>query len=136
MTIRLEVGEISRFKSAETFASYCRTVDSRRLSNEKKKGENNRKCGNRYLAWAFVEAANFAKRHHDHCRRWFDRKAARTSTIIATKALGCKLAKAAWHLMSEGSDYDAKRMWPLAKKGEFVRTVASQTKRFVKNPSD
>lgn len=130
MTIRLEVGEISRFKSAENFASYCRTVDSRRLSNEKKKGENNRKCGNRYLAWAFVEAANFAKRHHDHCRRWFDRKAARTSTIIATKALACKLSKAAWHLMNEGSDYDPERMCPLVRtkdeKQEFVRTTASQ----------
>ena len=112
MTIRLEVGEISRFKTPGRFASYCRTVDSRRLSNEKKKGENNRKCGNRYLAWAFVEAANFAKRHHDHCRQWFDRKAAKTSTIIATKALACKLAKAAWYLMSQGSDYDPKRMCP------------------------
>ena len=72
----MEVGEISRFKTPGQFASYCRTVDSRRMSNGKKKGENNRKCGNRYLAWAFVEAANFAKRHDDHCRRWFDRKAA------------------------------------------------------------
>src|SRR5204863_6451349 len=116
MTITMEVGEISRFKSPEDFASYCRTVDSRRLSNEKKKGENNRKCGNRYLAWAFVEAANFAKQHYADCRRWFDRKAAKTNKIIATKALACKLAKAAWHLMDQGSDYDAKRMCPQVKK--------------------
>jgi transposase len=72
MTITMEVGEISRFNTPGQFASYCRTVDSRRLSNNKKKGENNRKCGNRYLAWAFVEAANFAKQHHEHCRRWFE----------------------------------------------------------------
>jgi hypothetical protein len=65
-----------------------------------------------YLAWAFVEAANFAKQHHEHCRRWFDRKAARTSSIIATKALACKLAKAAWHLMKQQSDYDPERMCP------------------------
>jgi transposase len=136
MTIRMEVGEISRFKRPGDFASYCRTVDAQRRSNEKKKGENNRKCGNRYLAWAFVEAANFAKRYDDHCRQWFDHKAAKTNKIIATKALGCKLAKAAWHLMNQGSDYDAKRMWPLAKKGEFVRTVASQRKGLAKNPPD
>ena len=115
MTIRMEVGEISRFKTPGQFASYCRTVDSRRLSNNKKKGENNRKCGNRYLAWAFVEAANFAKRHHDHCRQWFDRKAARTNKIIATKSLACKLAKAAWFLMSENSHYDPQRMCPQVK---------------------
>lgn len=140
MTIRLEVGEISRFKTPGKFASYCRTVDSRRLSNNKKKGENNRKCGNPYLAWAFVEAANFAKQHHEHCRRWFDRKAARTSTIIATKALACKLAKAAWHLMSQDSDYDAKRMCPQLQtrdeKLKFVRAVASQKKGLAKNPPD
>jgi transposase len=139
LTISMEVGEISRFKTPGQFASYCRTVDSRRLSNNKKKGDNNRKCSNRYLAWAFVEAANFAKQHHEHCRRWFDRKAARTSTIIATKALACKLAKAAWHLMSQGSDYDPRRMCPeLAIKNEklkFVRAAASQKKGVGQNPS-
>jgi transposase len=112
------------------FASYCRTVNSRRVSNEKKKGENNRKCGNRYLAWAFVEGANFAKRFDPDCRRWFDRKAAKTSTIIATKALACKLAKAAWHIMNEDKEYDPQRMFPGTRikdeKLEFVRTVVSQ----------
>jgi transposase len=33
LTIRLEVGQISPFKTPGHFASYCRTVDSRRLSN-------------------------------------------------------------------------------------------------------
>ena len=115
MTMRMEVGEISRFKTPGQFASYCRTVASERLSNNKKKGQNNRKCGNRYLAWAFVEAANFARQHNEDCRRWFDRKAAKTSTIIATKALACKLAKVAWYVMSQGSEYDPKRMCPQMK---------------------
>jgi transposase len=111
MTITLEVGEIGRFATAGDFASYCRAVDSRRTSNQKNKGENNRKCGNRYLAWAFVEAANFAKRYDERSRRWFDRKAARTSKVLATKALACKLAKAAWHVMSAAVDYDAERVY-------------------------
>lgn len=95
MTITMEVGEIKRFKAQRNLASYCRTVDSKRMSNGKKKGDNNGRCGNKYLAWAFVEAANFAKRYDDQCRKWFDRKAAKTSKVIATKALACKLAKAA-----------------------------------------
>jgi transposase len=111
MTITMEVGEISRFKSAGDFASYCRTVDSKRTSNDKKKGDNNGKCGNKYLAWAFVEAANFARRFDEPSRKWFDRKAARTSNIIATKALACKLAKAAWHVMAQNVDYDEKRVF-------------------------
>jgi len=112
MTITMEVGEIKRFKAQGNLASYCRAVDSQRLSNGKKKGANNGKCGNKYLAWAFVEAANFAKRYDDQCRKWFDRKAAKTSPVLATKALACKLAKAAWHVMTHATDYDPKRMFP------------------------
>jgi transposase len=132
MTITMEVGEISRFQTAGDFASYCRAVAAQRTSNEKNKGENNRKCGNKYLGWAFVEAANFAKRYDEPCRRWFDRKAARTSTVIATKALACKLAKAAWHVMTKKVDYDPQRIFP----GEFGRAAASQRNGLAKSPGD
>ena len=105
------MGDIGRFAGAGNFASYCRAVEAQRTSNQKKKGENNSKCGNKYLGWAFVEAANFARRYDERCRKWYDRKAAKTSTIIATKALACKLAKAAWHVMSAGVDYDSARVF-------------------------
>lgn len=111
LTIALETGAVSRFGDAGNFASYCRCVKSLRESNQKKKGENNRKCGNRYLAWAFVEAAHFACRHDDQCRRFYDRKKQQTNPVIATKALACKLAKAAWHVMSKDEPYDASRVF-------------------------
>jgi transposase len=116
LTITLETVDPQRFASPGDYASYCRCVDSRRLSNGKKKGENNGKCGNKYLAWAFVEAANFAQRYDTACRRFYDRKKAQVNGIVATKALACKLAKAAWHMMSHNTDYDAGRMFPKAKK--------------------
>jgi len=112
MTITMEVGDIKRFKTDGDFASYCRMVNARRFSNGKVKADNNSKCGDKYLSWAFVEAANFARRYDIDCRRWYDRKAARTSKVLATKALGCKLSKAAWHVMSNQSNYDPKRMFP------------------------
>jgi transposase len=115
MTITLETVDPKRFASAGNYASYCRCVDSRRLSNGKKKGENNGKCGNKYLAWAFVEAANFAQRHDAACRKFYDRKKAQVNGIVATKALACKLAKAAWHMMSRNTDYDAGRMFSQVK---------------------
>jgi hypothetical protein len=31
--------------------------------------------------------------------------------VIATKALACKLAKAAWYVMAEGTLYDPERMF-------------------------
>ncbi len=121
MTITMEVGDIQRFAGAGNFASYCRTVAARRVSNSRQKGENNAKCGNKYLAWAFVEAANFARRYDEPCRRWYDHKAAKTNKIIATKALACKLAKAAWHVMTAEVDYDPRRVFgPLPPPGEPV----------------
>lgn len=112
MTITMEVGDIRRFPSDGDFASYCRVVDARHLSNGKKKSDNNQKCGNKYLSWAFVEAANFAKRYDEQCRRWFERKQAKKNSVLATKALACKLAKAAWHVMRYKTNYDASRMFP------------------------
>jgi transposase len=126
MTITLEVGDIGRFQNAGHFASYCRAVDARRTSNEKGKGWNNRKCGNKYLGWAFVEAAQFAKRYDERSRKWFDRKAAKTNMVLATKALACKLAKAAWHVMAHQVDYDAERV--------FGRAAGSQRKGLAKSP--
>jgi transposase len=52
LTIALETGPNGRFASAGDYASYCRAVNSRCDSDGKKKGENNRKNGNKYLAWA------------------------------------------------------------------------------------
>jgi len=116
LTIALETVDPKRFASPGDYASYCRCVDSRRMSNGKKKGENNGKCGNKYLAWAFVEAAQFARRHDDRCRKFHDRKSAQVNKIVATKALACKLAKAAWHMMSRNTPYDAGRIFPGAQK--------------------
>jgi transposase len=45
MTITMEVGDIKRFQTPGDLASYCRTVDSKRLSNGKKKGKGGKKRG-------------------------------------------------------------------------------------------
>ena len=60
LTIMLETGPIERFKKVGNYASYCRCVQSNRFSNSKSKGKGNRKNGNKYLSWAYVEAANLA----------------------------------------------------------------------------
>jgi transposase len=64
LTIMLEAGEMRRFPSVGQWASYCRCVNSTKLSNGKRKGQGNTKNGNKYLAWAFIEAANFAVRYY------------------------------------------------------------------------
>lgn len=111
MTIALETGDAKRFATAGDFASYCRTVRSPRSSNGKKKGENNAKCGNRYLGWAFVEVANFAQRYDAQAQAFYQRKKAQANTMVATKALACKMAKAAWHVMRQNGCYDGQRVF-------------------------
>jgi transposase len=125
LTIGLETVDPKRFADSGHYASYCCCVDSSRISNGKKKGANNKKCGNEYLSWAFVEAANFSKRHDEQCRKYFDRKAAQTNNCVATKALACKLSKAAWHMMSEKVAYDPSRIFPGQ---QAVKPAASQEK--------
>ena len=109
LAIMLETGEIERFESVGNFASYARCVQAKRMSNDKKKGEGNSKCGNKYLAWAFVEAANFAVRYNARIKRFHQRKTAKTNQIVATKAVAHKLARAAYHVMRERVPFDETR---------------------------
>jgi transposase len=108
-TILLETGPIDRFASVGNYASYARCVDSAHTSNRKKKGEGNVKNGNKYLAWAFVEAANFARRYCPEAKRFYERKKAKTNNIVATKALAHKLARACYHILREGRPFDVTR---------------------------
>jgi transposase len=112
LTIMLEVGDIERFPKVGNYSSYCRAVKSERLSNKKKKGEGNRKNGNRYLAWAYVEAANFAIRHYPEFQSFYNRKKAKKNGIVAIKALSNKLARASYYIMRDKVPYD---------KGTFFR---------------
>ena len=112
LTIMLETGDIHRFASAGNFASYCRCVDSTRTSNGKKKGTGNAKAGNKYLSWAFSEAAHFAVRFEPLAQRFYERKKAKTNGIIAIRAVARKLARASWMMLKHQQPYDAKLMFP------------------------
>lgn len=107
--ILLETGAIGRFATVGDYASYGRCVESSHSSNGKKKGEGNRRNGNKYLAWAFIEAANMAKRWCVEAKRFHDRKRARTNNVLATKALAHKLARACYHMLKNGEPFNMKR---------------------------
>lgn len=111
VTIMLEVGHIDRFPTVGDYSSYCRCVKSTRISNGKITGHGNRKNGNKYLSWAYTEAAQFARRHHEAIRAYYERKAARTNKIVAIKALSHKLARASYFVMRDGVDYDETRLF-------------------------
>jgi len=108
MTILLEVGDISRFQSVGKFASYARCVESKLISNNKKKGRNNRKCGNRYLSWAFHEAAHTSLRY-PAVKAFYDRKKRKTNGMIAIRAVAHKLVRAAYHVLKTKQPFDMER---------------------------
>jgi transposase len=111
LTIMLETGDINRFKKVGNYSSYCRCVKSSRKSNEKKKGENNRKNGNRYLSWAYVEAANFMRRYCPEAKKWYQRKLSRSKQVVATKALASKICKACYFIIKDQVDFDVQKIF-------------------------
>jgi transposase len=79
----LETGPIDRLAAVGNFASYARCVDRQHTSNGQKKGEGHTKNGNKYLSWAFVEAAHFARRVCPEAKCFYERKKAKTNTVVA-----------------------------------------------------
>jgi transposase len=109
LTIMLETGEIERFAKVGNYASYCRCVGSEHLSNGKRKGRGNRKNGNKYLAWAYIEAANFAVRYNPEIKRYYQRKRARSNGIVAIKTVAHKLARACYYILRDQVPFEVNR---------------------------
>ena len=108
-TIMLETGTVARFARVGNFSSYSRCVDSVQESNGKKKGEGNVKNGNKYLSWAFIEAANFALRYCPEAKSFYDRKKRKTNRIVALKAVAHKLARACYYILRDQKPFEVSR---------------------------
>jgi transposase len=111
MTILLETGPMERFQAVGHYVSYCRKVPSRWTSNEKVKGKGNTKNGNRYLSWAFSEAADHARQSHEASRNFYNRKLNQTNASVAHNALAHKLARAAYFIMRDHVEFKEDKMF-------------------------
>ena len=110
-TIMLESGDMGRFPTVGNYASYCRCVNSTKISNGKRKGQGNVKNGNPYLGWADMEAAQFALRFNARAQRFYQCKLAKSNnnTILARKTVAHKLARACYSLMRDLVPFDARK---------------------------
>lgn len=130
LTIAFEAGSLSRFPGVGDYLSYCRCVDSKRESNGKKKGENNRKCGNKFLSWAYVEAATFSRRFCPYAQAYFNYKLKESRlTVLATKALASKIARASFFVMTREQDYEPEKVF-----GRFAKQ-ALRAKKSERSPN-
>jgi transposase len=111
LTIMLETGSIGRFNKVGNYASYCRKVSSKWTSNDKAKGKGNKKNGNRYLAWAYSEASQFARRYNDASRRYYNRKLNKTNAMVARSALSHKLTRAAYYIMRDQVPFKEEKLY-------------------------
>jgi len=108
-TIALETGTIQRFSSPGNYTSYARCVKSEKISNGKRKGQGNKKNGNKYLAWAFMEAAHYSAIWNPRIKQYYQRKKAKAHVLVAKKAVANKLARACYHMLKRGEVFDETR---------------------------
>jgi transposase len=111
LTIMLETGPIGRFPTVGDYVSYCRKVPSQWTSNGKKKGSGNSKNGNKYLAWAYSEASEFARRLYPEARAYYQRKMHKTNAAVAHSALAHKLARAAYYVMRDHVPFQPEKLF-------------------------
>lgn len=116
IVIALEVGDVERFPRAEKLASYAGTVPRVKESGGKVRYGKVRPDVNRYLKWAFVEAANSAVINQT---RWADRHVVRLYLRImrrrghgkAVVAVARHLAEATYWMLKKNEPYkEPKRM--------------------------
>jgi transposase len=110
VVILLEVGEVSRFPAASRLASYAGTTPRVNASGDRVRYGRLRPDVNRYLKWAFLEAANviginhrrFALRHTD---RLYLRIRQRKGHQKAVGAVARHLAEATYWILTKGEPY-------------------------------
>ena len=81
-------------------------MGSKKISNGKRKGSGNTKNGNKYLAWAFVEAANFAIRFNSRIKSFYQKKKSKSHEIVAIKAVAPKLCRACYYIIKDQVAFD------------------------------
>jgi len=105
-TIYYEVGQISRFASDKAFASYSRVAPTIAQSGAVSRQGKNRKQGNRYLKWAFSEAAHLAVVKYPAIREYYNCLLKKKKKRILAKAIMAhKIAIAAFHVLKEEKPY-------------------------------
>jgi transposase len=110
IVITLEIGDVSRFPGPSHLASYCGTVPRIKSSGGKCYYGKVRPDVNRYLKWAFVEAANSMSIHQKyypnrHVVRLYRRIRERKGHAKAAVAVARHLAEATYWMLKKNEAY-------------------------------
>jgi len=104
--VALEIDNISRFSCAEKLCAYAGLVPTTYASGGKVHHGNLLPSCNRWLRWAYVEAAWIAQRTSPYCHVYFERIKRRKGANSANTALARRLCEITWHCLMEKRSYE------------------------------
>jgi transposase len=133
VVIALEVGSVSRFWRAEKLASYAGTTPRVHSSGDRTRYGKTRPDVNRYLKWAFVEAANSIclnrrRRPEAHVSQLYERIRHRKGHGKAACAVGRHLAEATYWILTKKEPYRDPTITRSRERNLPVQTTASPRK--------
>ena len=122
--IAMETGDIHRFADAKHYCSYCRLVPGAKDSGGKHVHRSGSKDGNKYLKYAFTEAAIKAMMYYPEIKQFAVRLEERSTKAIARTVVAKELAKITYYVLTRQQEFktfkgitiEKLRDWPRARK--------------------
>jgi transposase len=106
MVILAEIGDISRFATKRSLASYAGLVPRVRESAGKRSYGGITRAGSETLRWIMLQVAQVAARNSEAASVFYERLKKRKRPQVARVALARKLLVAVWALLHHGVCYD------------------------------
>lgn len=106
LIIIYETAHISRFKSHQNYASYCRVVKPERMSNGIYKKGGNPKMGNPYLKWAFGQILHNARMSSEQIDNLYLKLERKSGKKKARAVMAHKFNTAAFFILKNEKPFD------------------------------
>jgi transposase len=116
-TLRLEIGNIERFKNLKHFCSWCRVVPGIAQSGESSMRGRGSKQGNAFVKSAFMQAASAAIRIYPEIKAYYvyhcERRRSSGGKMVSLNVIAHKLAKAVW-MAFKGHEFNMNSLFDLS----------------------
>jgi transposase len=109
LSVLYEIDTIERFKRRQDFCSYCRLVKPLHTSEGKTVGGGNRKCGNSYLKWAFMQVVTGAIRSESRIRQRHEQLKQRFCPLKARAILANHICTCVYYMLKHRQPFDLDR---------------------------
>jgi transposase len=108
-TLLVEIGDIDRFKSADSLACYAGLVPGQRQSGNSSRNTGLTKEGSGIIRHVLVQSAWVAIRVNPVLKEFYENVKSRGGAQVAICAVARKLAVSAWHILKKNVPYKAQK---------------------------